>query len=151
MAAAFRFHSEHRLDAPCAAVFAVLHDVEAWPSWWPQIRSVDPYDDISGRVEIRSLLPVTLRLNLIAQVDDESTGTLQASLDGDLAGWTRFVVRPGGAGTALTYEQYATVEGPSYARRLAGPLRPLLVANHRLMMRSGVQRLERRAREAAAT
>lgn len=141
----FVFHSQFRIDAPPRRVFEVLHDVERWPTWWPQVRSVRPIDDISGFVDIRSLLPITLRLKLIAEVDDASTGTLRAGLGGDLTGWTQFVVRAEDGATSLIYDQEATVTRPGFSH-VASLGRPVLVLNHRLMMRRGMAGLQRRSR-----
>lgn len=149
MSQIFRFHSTFHLAAPAESVFAQLHDVESWPQWWPQIRSVRPVDDVSGHVDIRSALPITLRLKLTALVDDAATGTLKASLDGDLLGWSQFVVQPDGAATRLVYDQEAAVAKPGLAG-LSRLGRPVLMLNHRLMMRTGMRSLEDRARTCAA-
>lgn len=141
----FHFSSRHLLPGSADAFFDELHDIEAWPSWWPQVRSVEPIDDRSGYVTIRSFLPITLRLRLVALVDDAATRTLRASLDGDLTGWSQFVVEPDGAGSLLRYDQEARVTKPGAASTFAGAARPLLVANHRSMMRTGLRALVRRA------
>lgn len=141
----FRFSSWHLLPGDPDAFYEELHDIEAWPSWWPQVRSVEPIDDRSGYVAIRSFLPITLRLRLVALVDDPVSRTLRASLDGDLTGWSQFVVQPAGEGSLLRYDQEARVTKPGAASRFAGAARPLLVANHRSMMRTGLRALVRRA------
>lgn len=139
----FRFSSVHHCAAPADVVFAALHDIESWPNWWPQVRSVDPIDDISGYVAIRSFLPITLRLKLVALVDDPIGRRLRASLEGDLTGWSQFVVEPDGAGSLLRYDQLARVTKPGITATLASIGRPMLMANHRQMMRSGMRGLAR--------
>jgi len=144
----FRFASTHRLAAPRDAVFEVLGDAERWPEWWPQIRSVVPYDDTHGRTEIRSVLPMTLRIELTSERADRESGVLRATLAGDLVGWSQFALRAdGAAATWLDYTQEVEVRLPGWAGRLAGwrLLRPVLVANHAIMMRSGMRGLQRRA------
>lgn len=143
MSRVFRFHSEFDLDAAPDRVFEVLRDIDRWPLWWPQVRSVERIDDVSGQVAIRSVLPITLRLKLIALVEDSASGTLKASLDGDLTGWTQFVVSPAGGRTRLTYDQEAVVTKRGYGV-LSRVGAPVLVLNHRLMMRTGMRALERR-------
>jgi len=141
----FSFASSHLIAAPSDAVFEVLADAEHWPQWWPQIRSVQPYDDTHGRAEIRSALPFTLRLELASEVTDRETGVLRASLTGDLVGWSEFVVRATGpATTALDYAQEVDLRLPGRIGRIAcsAPARPLLLANHALMIRRGMRGLE---------
>lgn len=141
----FRFSSWHLMPGDPDAVYEELHDIEAWPSWWRQVRSVEPIDDRSGYVAIRSFLPITLRLRLVALVDDPVSRTLRASLDGDLTGWSQFVVQPAGEGSLLRYDQQARVTKPGATSRFAGAARPVLIANHRSMMRTGLRALVRRA------
>lgn len=148
MSRLFRFASSHPVAAPRDAVFAVLEDAERWPSWWPQIRSVTPYDDVHGRAEIRSFLPLTLRIELATELVDAESGVLRATLAGDLVGWSQFALRADGADrTILDYTQEVRLGMPGLAGRLAAnPLaRPVLIANHAAMMRSGMRGLARAA------
>lgn len=140
----FRFHSEFDLDAAPGRVFEVLRDIDSWPLWWPQVHSVERIDDVSGHVAIRSVLPITFRIKLIALVEDPTSGTLKASLDGDLTGWTQFVVSPEAGRARLVYDQEAVATKRGYG--LAASIgAPVLVLNHRLMMRAGMRALERRS------
>lgn len=148
MSSHFRFVSTHHLEVPPDAVFEVLRDAERWPQWWPQIRSITRYDDTHGRAEIRSALPLTLRVELTSERADRESGVLRATLTGDLVGWSQFVVRADGASaTWLDYSQEVDLRVPGPAGRLArSPLvRPLLVANHAFMIRSGMRGLLRAA------
>ena len=45
------------MGAPREAVHAVLHDLEHYPDWWPQVRAVAKVDDDTARVVCRSTLP----------------------------------------------------------------------------------------------
>lgn len=144
----FRFASTHRVDAPRAAVFEVLRDAEHWPQWWPQIRSVTPYDDTHGSTEIRSVLPLTLHLELATELVDPESGVLRATLTGDLVGWSQFALRADGTDrTLLDYTQEVDISLPGPAGRLAAwPVaRPVLLANHAAMMRAGMRGLARAA------
>lgn len=144
----FRFASSHEVAAPRDAVFAVLRDAESWPQWWPQIRSVTPYDDTRGRADIRSVLPMTLHIELATDVVDAESGVLRATLAGDLVGWSQFALRADGPQrTILDYTQEVRLDMPGLLGRLARtPLaRPVLIANHAIMMRSGMRGLTRAA------
>lgn len=148
MARHFRFASTHRVGAPREAVFEVLRDAEHWPEWWPQIRSVTPYDDTHGSTEIRSVLPLTLHLELATELVDAQSGVLRASLAGDLVGWSQFALRAAGPdATLLDYTQEVDLGVPGLVGRLATwPIaRPVLLVNHAVMMRAGMHGLERAA------
>ncbi|WP_446666879.1 SRPBCC family protein [Flexivirga sp. B27] len=146
----FRFASSHRIAAPREAVFEVLRDAERWPQWWPQIRSVTPYDDTHGRTEIRSMLPLTLHLELATELVDAESGVLRAQLTGDLVGWSQFALRADGPDrTVLDYTQEVDLGIRGLAGRVAAwPIaRPVLLANHAVMMRAGMRGVERAALE----
>ncbi|GAB3494465.1 SRPBCC family protein [Flexivirga lutea] len=147
----FRFASTHRIAAARDAVFEVLRDAERWPQGWPQIRSVTPYDDSHGRTEIRSVLPLTLRIELSTERVDPESGVLRASLAGDLIGWSQFALRAEGRDrTVLDYTQQVQLGVAGITGRLAGSAlaRPTLIANHAAMMRSGMRGLSRAASRA---
>ncbi|MFC6704941.1 SRPBCC family protein [Flexivirga alba] len=148
MSRLFRFASSHDIAAPRDAVFEVLRDAERWPQWWPQIRSVTPYDDTHGRAEIRSVLPLTLRVELSTELVDAESGVLRATLAGDLVGWSQFALRASGPDrTILDYTQEVRLGMPGMIGRLASSAiaRPVLIANHAAMMRSGMRGLARAA------
>jgi hypothetical protein len=121
----------------------VLADVEGYPGWWPQVRSVERVDEESARVRARSFLPYTLLLLLTRSVEDRNAGVFEARITGDLEGWSRWCVQPAGDGCVVRYDQEVTVPGP--ALRAASTLgRPLLVANHGWMMSGARRGLQRR-------
>ena len=88
----FVFHHEWVLDAPRDAVVAALADIEGYPRWWPQIRSLERIDETSGRGQIRSALPLTLHLVLTREIEDREGGHLRVRLDGDLEGWAEWTI-----------------------------------------------------------
>ncbi len=148
MSRLFRFASSHHIAARRDAVFHVLQDAERWPQWWPQIRSVTPYDDTRGRAEIRSVLPLTLRVELATELVDAESGVLRATLTGDLIGWSQFALRADRPErTILDYTQEVRLGVPGLIGRLASSsiARPVLIANHAAMMRSGMRGLARAA------
>ncbi|WP_265442893.1 SRPBCC family protein [Flexivirga meconopsidis] len=144
----FRFASTHRVGAARDDVFAILAEGETWDRWWPQIRSITAYDETRGSVHIRSVLPLTLRLELTSEVADPESGVLRASLAGDLVGWSQFVLTSDGpAATSLAYTQEVDLMVGGVLGRVSTwrAMRPLLIANHAAMMRSGMRGLERAA------
>jgi uncharacterized protein YndB with AHSA1/START domain len=131
-----RFRSLWTLPAPAPAVYRALERIEDYPCWWPQIREVTRRDDTSGTVRIRALLPYDLVLTLREERRDCAAGVLGVLITGDLEGWARWTITPAGSGTRAVYDQEVDVRKP-LLRRLAVPGRPLLRANHALMMRAG--------------
>ncbi|MGW7467130.1 SRPBCC family protein [Streptomyces xantholiticus] len=137
----YRFRSTWDLPAVPDTVYEVLSRAEDYPHWWPQVREVTSVDDESGTARFRSLLPYDLRVTVSAQRRDPANGVLEIGMAGDLEGWSRWTLRPGGRGTRVLYEQEVVVRRP-LMRRLAMPCRPLFRANHALMMRGGRRGLE---------
>lgn len=125
----------------------MLREVEHYPRWWPQVREVRQLDADSGRLRIRSVLPYELLLTATARREEAAPGgrggVLEAALAGDLAGWSRWTVRPDGPGAALAVFEEDVRGGRPLMRLLALPARPLFLANHALMMRAGHRGLRR--------
>ncbi|MFE3636484.1 SRPBCC family protein [Streptomyces cellostaticus] len=141
----YRFRALWSLPAAPADVFAVLERPEDYPRWWPQVRSVSRPDAATGVLTIRSLLPYDLTLTVRETRHDPAAGVLEAAVSGDIEGWARWTVTPAGPGTLARYEQVVDVTKP-LLRRLAVPARPLLRANHALMMAGGRRGLLRHLR-----
>lgn len=141
MSTPFVFHHEWPVPAPVPEVVAALADIEHYPGWWPQVRSVERIDDRSGRGRIRSLLPVTMDLVLTREIEDREGGRLRVALDGDLRGWAQWSVVRDGPGAVATFEQEVRV-APRLHR--AATLVPFVLrANHAWMMRQGRRGLAR--------
>ncbi|QDY75899.1 SRPBCC family protein [Streptomyces qinzhouensis] len=132
----YRFRSVWDLDAPPGSVLAVLARPADYPRWWPQVREVTLLGEDRGTVRVRSLLPYELNLGVRAVRSDLAAGVLEITMYGDLDGRARWTVTAHGRGSRAVYEQEVEVRRP-LLRRLTGPARPLLRANHALMMRSG--------------
>ncbi len=131
-----RFHSVWRFTAAAGAVFDVLADLDGYPRWWPQVRTVERVDADTAIVTCRSALPYTLRLRLTRTAQDAAAGILVARVEGDLDGWSGWTVRREGSGTAAVFQQ-EVVTRRALLRRLAPLVRPVLRVNHAWMMRSG--------------
>ncbi len=139
----YRFRSVWSLPVGRDAVYDVLADVGAYPQWWPQVRTVERIDDVTAALVCRSWLPYDLRFRASAVREDREAGILEATLAGDLEGWSRWTLISHPAGTSLRYEQQViTRAGP--LQRLALIARPALTLNHTVMMRDCRRGLERR-------
>lgn len=131
----FVFRHVWELPGPRGDVVEALADVEHYSRWWPQVRSVEPLGDGSGRAVIRSLLPLTLHLLLLRETEDHEGGRLRVRLDGDLVGWARWSVDTAPGGSRALFEQDVRVAA-RWSR--AATLAPaVLRANHAWMMRQG--------------
>ncbi|MDH6141099.1 MULTISPECIES: SRPBCC family protein [Kitasatospora] len=140
----YRLVSVWLLPAPPREVYRALRDVPLYPQWWPQVREVRRLDDHTGRLRIRSVLPYQLLVTVRERRQDEAGGVLEASLDGDLVGWSRWTVGADGpSGGRAVFEQDVR-PGKPLMRRLALPGRPLFLVNHAAMMRAGERGLRRR-------
>ncbi|GAB2748151.1 SRPBCC family protein [Streptomyces bullii] len=136
----YRFRSLWVLPAPVPAVYEALERVEDYPRWWPQVREVARLGETSGVIRFRSLLPFDLTSTLRERRRDPGAGVLEVTLSGDMEGWARWTLAAQGSGTLARYEQEVDVRKP-LLRWLAVPGRPVLRANHTLMMRAGARGL----------
>lgn len=147
----FVFHHEWLLADQPEVVFAALADVQHYPAWWPQIRSVIPRgfsDPDRGTARVRSFLPVSLLLQVTREAQDPGRGLLRVALVGDLLGWSQWSLQADRGGTRARFDQEVMI-GPSagWALRVlsrrgrAG--RAVLTANHAWMMRCGRRGLRR--------
>jgi uncharacterized membrane protein len=133
-ATSYRFRSAWTVDLDADRLFAVLSDIASYPRWWPQLRSVERFDEDTATVECRSALPYTLRLLARRATEDPEARVLEVRLDGDLHGWSRWTLAPEQGRTALVFEQEVVVRGR--ALRWVGFVgRPVLRLNHAWMMR----------------
>ncbi|MER5788406.1 SRPBCC family protein [Streptomyces sp. NPDC001980] len=132
----YRFRSLWPLPVPLTTVYEALREVEEYPRWWPQVRSVNRLDDSVAVLTIRSFLPYDLTFTAREARRDPEAGVLEISMTGDIEGWARWTITSDGAGTLARYDQVVDVRKP-LLRRLAPLGRPFFRLNHRLMMRSG--------------
>jgi len=94
---AYRFVTLWRLAAPIDDVFAAIHDVEAWPQWWPNVRSIvrladgDP-DGIGAVVRTTFVGRLPYRLRFDTRITESVPPTrLVGAATGELEGvgdWT---------------------------------------------------------------
>ena len=133
----YRFESVWRVRADPGSVWDVLYDVPSYPEWWPQVKAVTELRrEESYRVVVRSLLPYTLEFTLGQSVAERDQGVLEASLSGELEGFSRYTIRPAPAGSVLRFAEEVLTRKP-ILNRLAPLARPAFEMNHWWMMRNG--------------
>jgi hypothetical protein len=114
----------------------VLERVPDYPLWWPQVRSVTPLGDLTFELVCRSSLPYELRFTTTQAVRDPETRVLEATMVGDLEGFSRWTITVGANGTSATFAE-EVVATKALLRRLELIARPAFKANHTRMMRDG--------------
>jgi hypothetical protein len=102
-----------QIDAPPAAVWAVLTDLGRYPEWNPLFREAAGQPAVGQRITLRSVHPANGRLMTvkvkITMAEPEAELRWVASLPGVVSGEHRFTLTPAGGGTRL--EQSETVRG----------------------------------------
>ena len=133
----YRFRSSWELAAAGPRVYQVLADPIGYPVWWPEIREVRQLSQVSGEMRFRSVLPYELAVVATEARQDPEAGVLEARLDGDLEGLTRWTVASLGPRRSLAVFDEDVVVRKPLMRMLGLPARPAFRANHALMMRHG--------------
>lgn len=146
--AEYRFLTTWLLDAPIVTVWDAIHEVEAWPEWWPGVRSVEKLaeGDEAGVGAVyghrwRSVLPYTVSFTTRVTAM-EKPYLVDAEADGELAGSGRWRLYEG-RGTAATYEWNVRTTR-EWMNALAPVARPVFAWNHHAIMRRGGNGLARR-------
>lgn len=135
--AEYQFRSSWWLPGvPVARVFDAVVDLESYPRWWPDVRSVRRIDDDTAEVVCRSSLPYRLVISMHREHQDPVAGRVRVRLGGDLEGILAGVLRAAGGGTRLEILQQVRARKP-LLRRLDVVARPFFRANHTWMMRRG--------------
>lgn len=132
----YRFRSEWPLTAPSGDVYRALLELDDYPTWWPEVVSVTRISPDGAELRCRSFLPYDLVFTTCKSRQDPDAGVLEAHLEGDLAGFSRWTIHPEGTGTVAVFEEAVTAE-KSLLRRTGAVARPAFSANHSLMMRHG--------------
>ena len=147
----YRFVTLWRLQAPIERVFAEIDDAAAWPTWWPNVRRVEPLDpggdDRIGaryRTTFVGKLPYELRFDLSLTLREPPT-SLVGVATGELEG--------AGEWTLWTEEDWTVVRYVWAIRTTArwmNLLAPLPFVdeifrlNHHAVMRNGLVGIRRR-------
>jgi hypothetical protein len=130
----YRFRSRWDVDAPEPDVFAALDAMEQYPEWWQEVRAVERLDAGKYRLHVRSLLPYDLTFIGTEWERDAQAGVLSIRMEGDLEGFSRWTISPGGSMTTVTFDE-EVVANKTLLRRLSLVGRPAFKWNHALMMR----------------
>ncbi|KAA0011827.1 polyketide cyclase [Billgrantia pellis] len=145
---AFRLDTRWLLEAPTEVVFGALADSLRWPEWWHgltevcQHRAGDEYGiGRTQRFVWRSPLGYRLCFD-IRIVRVERPCLIEGVASGDVAGIGRWQLREEGSSTCVHYHWQVHTVSPwmSLVSRMA---RPLIVWNHRILMRRGAKGLAR--------
>jgi hypothetical protein len=130
----YRFHSTWPVDATPRETYEALERFEDYSAWWPEVRAFRMLGPESCEVTCRSLLPYDLTFVLRPARRDPEAMILEASMVGDLEGFSRWTITATPSGAQLTFDEEVTVRKRSL-RLLAPVARPLYRANHSIMMR----------------
>jgi uncharacterized protein YndB with AHSA1/START domain len=132
----FEFHNEWHIAADPDAVYAALADVEAYPSWWPQVTSARWVADGVGEMKCRATLPYDITFRARWVVEDPAGRELRAEIEGDLIGNSSWSVRPDGNGTVAVFDQAVDIRN-RLMRMAAMVGKRALRRNQDAMMRGG--------------
>jgi ribosome-associated toxin RatA of RatAB toxin-antitoxin module len=132
----YKFVTAWEFDAAADDVFAILEDLASYPQWWREVRRVQHIDDTTAQVLARSFLPYDLAFTTRQRRRDATAGVLEASMTGDLDGFSRWTITAAGADRTKVVFEEDVVARKALLRRLALIARPAFRANHTLMMRN---------------
>jgi hypothetical protein len=117
-------------------VFEALRDLASYPTWWPEVKEAMDIGSEVYRLRCRSFLPYDLIFETRQSVQDAGAGILEASMTGDLEGFSRWTIKPGPDGAVMRFDEEVVTNKRSL-NLLAPVARPAFKANHTLMMRHG--------------
>lgn len=144
----YEYVSDWQLDAPLAAVWQALTDVEDWPRWWPYVRRVQTLQrgDTRGvgalrRITWGSRLPYGFTLD-VEVVEAQRLRRLAGRATGGLEGTGTWELWTDGATTRVRYVWRLALA--TRWMRLAAPLMaPVFRWNHEGVMHAGACGLAR--------
>jgi hypothetical protein len=132
----YAFQSRWLVPASTDDCFDVLHDVETYSRWWPEIRDVHSLDNDRACFRVRSFLPYYLDFESARSRDDRAAGVLEAKLTGDLEGFSRWTISKTASGSMCVFDE-EVVTTKRTLNLLAPIARPFFKLNHEFMMRHG--------------
>ncbi|UYG04657.1 SRPBCC family protein [Halomonas sp. LR3S48] len=140
--ASFDFDTTWHFKAPVEAVFDALSDSLHWPGWWPGLVDVQPLeagdDQGIGRTQRfiwKSRLGYRLCFDIcITRVAEPCL--IEGVANGDVAGVGRWQLYGEKSGTRVRYIWQVRTVRP-WLSLLSRMARPLVLWNHRAMMRAG--------------
>jgi carbon monoxide dehydrogenase subunit G len=142
----YRFETTWPLPASREAVWAVVDDVERWPSWWPGVAQARVLPSPDGgrrlRLRFRSALGYSLAFTAVV-VRSEPPVTGSAEVDGHLRGTGTWRLTEVDGGTRLDWT-WAVEPRVRWLRLLSPVARPVFGWAHARLMRQGRAGLVRR-------
>jgi len=132
----YEFQSVWAMAAPPGDVYDALEELGDYPLWWPEVKEAERIDDTSYRLRCRSILPYDLRFVTEQARRDRDAGILEANMEGDLEGFSRWTISPTEQGSKLVFDE-VVITNKRMLDLLAPIARPAFKANHTLMMRNG--------------
>jgi len=146
--------TDWHFDAPIERVWALIENVEDWPSWWRAVRKVEMLTagDADGIGTVRRLswataLPYTIAFD-VKLVRIEPGRLSEGRASGDLDGTGIWTLREEAGGTHVRYDWRVDVAKP-WMRLFAPLLRPVFAWNHNVVMRWGEEGARRLLAERA--
>lgn len=144
----YAFVTRWRFRAPVEAVWAMLHDAEAWPAWWQGVERVEALaaGDASGigavrRFTWKSALPYRLRFDMrVTRL--EKPLALEGEAFGELEGRGAWTLRSEGPWTSVRYDWNVRTTR-AWMNALAPLFRGAFRWNHDRVMRRGAEGLAR--------
>jgi hypothetical protein len=148
---AYRFVTVWRLRAPIDDVYAAIDHIEAWPAWWPSVRTVERLeeagaDGLGGVVRIAFVgrLPYRLRFDLRVTRRDRPTA-LSGAATGELAGTGDWTLWQEAGWTAVRYVWAIETTRPWMNLLAPFPfVDGIFRLNHHAVMRAGLAGIRRR-------
>jgi hypothetical protein len=154
----YRFVTVWRLQAPIDRVFAEIDDAEAWPTWWPNVRRVEPLErgDADGigaryRTTFVGKLPYELRFDLRVTLREAPT-SLVGVATGELEGTGEWTLWTEEDWTVVRYVW--AIRTTAQWMNLLAPLPfvdDIFRLNHHAVMRNGLVGIRRRLGGVAGT
>jgi len=140
--------SHWHVEAPIERVFQVVHAVEGWPRWWPQVRQVvllergdaDGVGDVH-RVIWGTTVPYQLTLTVKRMVV-QRPWRLDLLLEGDLHGNGRWLLREQGGATVIQHDWHVATTR-TWMNVMSPVLGPMFRWNHGILMADGARGLAR--------
>jgi len=144
--APFTFDRVWEFDVTPPRLWSVLSDTQAFPRWWPWLRSFEPVSLEPGartRCSIGPPLPYVLTVDL-AVIDVVPESLVDVRVTGDVTGPARLEIEPTEQGSTARLVWTLDVCRPML-RVAAGVARPVLQWGHEWVVSNGVEQFRRSA------
>ena len=132
----YEFQSVWTMAASPLEVYDALEELGDYPLWWTEVKEAERLDDTHFRLRCRSFLPYDLTFVTEQARRDRDAGVLEARMEGDLEGFSRWTISADGVGSRLVFDEVVTTN-KKMLNLLAPLARPAFKANHTIMMRNG--------------